>query len=93
MFYRKMHNYITYVKSFHLKEPSGEGANHLRSPPLLPLSTLLSLVKIGGKLKEEFLDNETQSLSLSLRYGSDHKSGKDSYGTLNQILAQPCYSH
>ena len=57
---------FTYVKSFCLKEYSGEGANHLRSSPLLPLSTLLCLVKISGKLKEEFLDNETQSFPYLL---------------------------
>ena len=53
------------IKSFHLNKYSGEGANHLRSPPLLPLSTLLSLLKIGGKLKE-FLDNKTRSLCYFL---------------------------
>ena len=57
---------FTYVKPFRLKEYSGEGASHLRSPPLLPLSTLLSLVKISGKLKKEFLDNETQSFPYLL---------------------------
>ena len=57
---------FTYVKSFCLKEYSGEGANHLRSPPSLLLSTLLSLVKIGGKLKEEFLDNKTRSFPYPL---------------------------
>ena len=56
---------FTYVKSFCLKEYNVEGANHLRSSPLLPLSTLLCLVKIGGKL-EEFLDNETRSFPYHL---------------------------
>ena len=31
-------------------------------------------MKIGGKLKEEFLDND-HNLSLSLRYGGNCKSG------------------
>ena len=33
----------------------------LGHPPYYHLSILLSLVKIGEKLKGEFLDNETQS--------------------------------
>ena len=57
---------FTYVKSFCLKEYNVEGANHLRSPPLLPLSTFLCLVKIGGQLEEEFLDNETRSFPYLL---------------------------
>ena len=52
---------FTYVNPFCLKESSDEGANQLRSPPILPWYTLWSLVKVGGKLKKEFANNETWS--------------------------------
>ena len=61
-----MRTEFAFVNPFRLKESSGEGANHLRSPPVLPRYTLPSLVKIGGKLKEEFLENKTRSFSYLL---------------------------
>ena len=47
-------------------ESSGEGTNHLRSPPVLPWYTLPSLAKIGEKLQEEFMHNQTRSFPYLL---------------------------
>ena len=62
-----MQTELSCVNPFCQKESSGEGANQLMS-----LSGSLSyiysstLVKIGGKLKEEFPNNETQSFPYLL---------------------------
>ena len=77
---------FTYVNLFSLKELSGEGGNHLRSPPVLPSYTLPRLVKISGKLKEEFLDNETRSFPLSLRYGGNRQTKRKSNFCLVRLL-------
>ena len=71
-----MQRVFSYVDSFRLKEPSGEGTNHLRSLPGLLCYTLQILVKIVRKLKEEFVNNQTQSFPYLLDMAATLKDVK-----------------
>ena len=65
-----------------------------RSPYCRDVHALLRLVKIGGKLKEKFLDNETQSFPYILDMAATVKVARNSDEmTLNQISAQRGYAH
>ena len=58
---------LSYANPFqiHLKGFSAEGTNHFKSLPRLPQYNL-NLVKIGWKLKVEFLNNEILSFPYFL---------------------------
>ena len=84
-----MRTKFTYADPFHLKEISGEGANHHMVTHHIAVIYSSTFGEDWWLMEGGVCEQRNMIFSLSLRYGGNRKSSKNPDGTvLNLIWAQ-----